>query len=213
MLVTKPTKVVATVDPAVDLLAMASTYTNPNENDFARYLRDREFSLVKLHPGMKAAVFHIRRIPTSVYNTYVGEAISERQLYHRAFQMGVTQVDSLVDNDDVTHASLVPTGSRQTPAGEIKIWTDREMELFNHLFIIEVGHVANELSCLLKGNELNCRLPLSLPDVLAARSVKASRSVVADAEKQLKSKSPVKEPAQSEHSNVGDAPIDATATE
>jgi len=193
-------------DTAIDIEAMG-------DNDVREYIETREFKLVKSVPGKKLTVFHARRIPTSLYNSYVIEAPSENAQYMRAFQVGIVRVDNLVDTDGKTWTTIEPSYERSTPRGEIRIFSDKEMELFASVYLEEIGSIVNRFSRLPPGNEQTYRLPRSLLDDLAARMVLDLRHAAERKRKQQETSEQAKEPLPSPLSKDGENHIDATATE
>lgn len=205
MNLTKPTKVVSVMDPSIDYVSMG-------EDAIKEYIETRNSELVKTMPGMKPTIFYVRSIPASVYQTYVAEAPNERAIAYRAFQMGVTRVEHITTMDGETREAIEPTGERQVPRGHMKFWLDHELEAIPNPFIEEIGHVANQLSRLVPGNELAFRLPPSLLQDWAARMIKVLQAAV-DRETARRSTSEKrKAPRAKKRSRSGAKRTDATAT-
>lgn len=202
----KPKRLVSLIDTAVDFEAMGQEAVRD-------YMEKRDFSLVKEVAGKKLTVFHVRRIPVSLYQSYVSEAPSEQTLYTRAFQVSVVRIDNLVDMDGKTHARIEPTEERHTPRGPVKVWSERELELIAPSFLEEIGSIANVMSRLPPGNELTFQPPRSLLDDLAARMVSTLRHAAGQSTSPASTKSKAKARPAKKRSKGGGARTAATATE
>lgn len=160
-------RIVSVADSALDARAMGES--------FADWLRTRDMSLVRERPGMRCTVFHLRRIPTSVFNRFVRVGQSEPERYQRAFQVAVTQIDHL-QGPDGGSLSKVPTGSVHGSHGPLPAWTDAEIDHIPPAYVEEIGWYAWDRSFLVPGSGARSPLPRTLLPVLAIRAEEARLS-------------------------------------
>lgn len=137
------TKTVSIADTAVDTQTMGAKVQD--------FLKSRDPKLIKIIPGKTPTWFHLRRIPTSIFQRYVATGESEGERRRRAFQCGVSRIDHLVREDGSVAPSVEPTDRIETPTGELRIWSERELEMLAPVFIEEIGSVVETQSFLPRG--------------------------------------------------------------
>ena len=200
---TQPLKVASLLDSALDTTAMGE--------DLVKYAQTRDATLVKEKPGEHATWFHVRRIPTSLYQRFVMEATSDVDRRKRAFQVGIVRIENILTTEDVLLQNLVPTEHVQTPVGDLACFSDKQLEAIPACFIEEIGEVANVRAFLPGKSALSFPLRGSLLAVLEWRLSLDAGEIRLNAPKSSEQRS--SEPTAPKHDASSEKPTDATATD
>ena len=140
-------------DPAVDLQAMG-------KQDMYDYSKHRDPALVKAVSGTQPTKFICRDIPTSLFQSYVQNGLSEGEQYRRAFQCGVIAIEHLVQRTDGERRPRIePSGRMRGPTADVPTWKDEELELIAPVYQQEIGSVLFTRSALPFGSEPTYLLP------------------------------------------------------
>lgn len=167
-----PYVVYSLIDPAVDVPAMG-------QRACQKYLADPESNEARIVSGARPTRYHVRPLTVHERN-WVREAPSDAARWLRAFSVGVTQADDLVDISGRRHnGASAPTDKLRLGPSEVSLWGYEELSLFVPLAIDEVGSHIWRRAELGKASELRFPLPDMYLRTLAAR---LSQSVAASAE-------------------------------
>jgi hypothetical protein len=201
----KPLIVYSVGDSAIDIDAIGIKLRD--------YAQDRDPSVLRFVPGARPTAFHCRDIPTSLYQTWVMTGTTLEEQHRRAFQVGVSQVENLIEHTTGNPRQIVaPTDRMATGNGgaTIATWSWDELELVSPIYQQEIGSVLLMRSAVPLGYAATYRLPhLSL----FAYQTRLQRLADALRGERLQSSAASKAPQAPTDSGDGDAPTDATATE
>lgn len=165
-------EVVCSFDPAIDTEQMT-------QSQMLAYLGSRDPKLLKLGTAMPTKFF-LREAPNALWEPYVMRGETEDERAKRAFQVCVTKVQMVYQNDGTHLPELTPTGRM----GDHVIWSSEEMNArFSPAERLEVGTVAWQHSFLPRRVTIGggLRLPLSLLDLLIHRTFRNADASPSDA--------------------------------
>lgn len=198
----KKLRVVSSVDPALDKVAMG--------REWSQYIKTRDWDLLKFQPGKKPFVFEIISLDTEVVDRFVMSEATEQGRFREAFRYGVAKVLDFVDKNGQKHAQLVPDDDVQLPNTAVSRMSDAMLfGRFSECDIHEIGSIIFWRSFLRPGSVASYPLPRLLQLALVATAYSQAADQVAQTQSSQRSeKSP--EPATPEN---GGGDTDATATE
>jgi len=166
-------EVICSFDPAIDTEAMT-------QEEMLEYLKTRDRKRLKLKPEPVATVFHVQEAPNSLWEPYVMKGDTEDERAKRAFQVCVSKVTHVYQDDGTHLPDLTPTGRM----GDHTVWTDKEVNArFSPAERLEVGTVAWQHSFLPRRVTTGpgLRLPLSLLDLLIHQTFRSADASQSDA--------------------------------
>lgn len=143
-----PQKVASVLDPALDLMAMEAL-------EIRDYWKSRDPALVKVRAGALLTWFHVQYIPTDLYQSFVATAPSESERRQRAFMVGVTKIENLIDTNGDRRPVIAPSG--ETVTGK-RVFQMDELNLISPAYVDEIGGVVNTFSFLPRGSAVSCPL-------------------------------------------------------
>lgn len=165
------------------------------------YAGERDYSKVKLKPGRKAVVYHVREVPHQLWESFVDAGDSQSEKYRRAFMVGVERVDHLPIDDGSLRERWVPN-TKNARTDQI-VMSDDDLQLFSPAERQEIGSVVYNHSFLPKRIAATYLLPSSLHEpmtALAYRLVEQSLATTAA--------TPSAEPSDSSGPSQGSTEID-----
>lgn len=193
-------RVVCCFDPALDL----------SKEELDEYVDKRpDASTLRLLPGTKATVYHVRPLSKAMMR-HCDAALDSTERALRAFIAGVEKIENLVQDDGTVTPLLQPTLPVPLPGGaQVRFWRDEELELVSHWALVEIGGVAYSHSSFPPGIARHYLLLRSSPLVVEAVTRRLAGRILRDAPKSSETPEPerTKTPAES-----GGAPTAATAT-
>jgi hypothetical protein len=182
--------------------------------DAQRYMRTRDASLVKIHPGQKPTVFTIKRIDADAFAAFISDAATDALRYREAFRLAVTGIDDLVSmQDGQARQRFAPSGSRTLWGNRIPCMSDDDLLHVAPVFVEEIGAVAFMRSFLPPNSAGSYQPP---PLLLAAYTARLAHHGVAAIEKarSLEASRKSDEPeAEAPTPDDGERDTAATATE
>tara|TARA_R100000808_G_scaffold13674_1_gene32962 strand:+ start:1908 stop:2528 length:621 start_codon:yes stop_codon:yes gene_type:complete len=132
---TKAIKVYSVVDMAVDVIGMG--------RDAQRYMRTRDASLVKIHPGEKPTVFTLKHIDADAFQAFVMDAPTDVRRHREAFRLAVTGIEDLVSvKTGQPIPRFAPSDSRTLWGNTIPCFSDDDLLHVAPGFVEEIGAVA-----------------------------------------------------------------------
>ncbi len=158
----KTLRVVSVADMAVDIARTP---------DVAKYMRERVEADVAFLPDKRPTWFHVKRIDTNVFMTYVQVASSEPERRRRAFQVGV----ELVENPPppLTGTQFAPETVHGS-FGRHTLYSDEDIAQLPVAYVEEIGELCYQRAFLVPGSGATfVPLPSSLR-VLKARIFQAA---------------------------------------
>ena len=201
---TAPLRAVSLGDTAIDVVAMGS--------DLREYVRDRDYSRIKLVPGKTPTVFHVRRIDANTFS-WVQQGASEYERFRRAFKVGIEQID---DIHTVTRGPIrmfQPSGTETSSTGmHVKTFTDEDMCEIAPIFVEEIGSVCWWRSFLPPGSEASYPPPPSLLAVLQMRFSQVAAEIGSELPSQKSEEQQEAAPTQSSTESDTGATATASAT-
>lgn len=189
-------------DPALDL-------TEKQREEYAENRPDP--STLAVLPGMKPTVYHVRPISKKMMRQFVSTAEDVTTRATRAFLVGVSRVDNVVNEDTGELLTCVePTGIVKNADGsELRVWNDAELEILSTWAVAEIGAVAFAYSDFPRGIARHYPLlrssHLVWGEVARLHAAKSQRDALQSNGKQEQAATPRPD-------SSGDAPTDVTAT-
>jgi len=201
----KPLIVYSIADTAIDLIAMSE--------DGARYMSNRDPSLVKFVAGAAPTEFTVNRIDSDAFAAFV-ECESSLPLQRRAaFRLAVSRIRNIVDSrTGALIADFVPSDKRQVYGNMIDAMSDEDLRRIPPAFIDEIGEVARMRSFLPLASADSFHPHATLRHVFAARLTSQGAEQLAKARSLAASRKSKESLALAKKAKPGAKATDATAT-
>lgn len=134
------------------------------------YATTRDFNLVKLKPGGKPIIYHVREVPHGLWEEYVDAPDAFAEKWKRAFQCGIEKVEHLPQSDGTELSTWAP--SHKHPRTGATILSDEDIRMFSPAERQEIGSVIYNHSFLPRRTTATYLLPSSLQEPLTSWAVR-----------------------------------------
>lgn len=134
------------------------------------YAKTRDFKIIEpiLSKPEPPTIYHCRPLSRSVKHRFVDVLPTDEAKYTAAFKYGIVQVDNMRGVDGVRQ-SFAPSDTADGMDGtKVSVLTEREMDLFYDVEVMEIGRYIYEASSLAPWHVGCYRLPPSLLEIWTA---------------------------------------------